>query len=141
MDGAKILCVCWIGSQTYRKHKVLEMWNRKLFSTPFFHQSLCAARLNITRSREGRAGLMPIIPIRPLPHECRTEAVWQRIIADQVRSSDPIMSVANDAGRETRWAAHAPLTGAELRCRSFIGFQPIRRCSIRKDAKRTKGDN
>jgi hypothetical protein len=43
--------------------------------------------------------LAPVIPIRRLPYERRAEAVRQRIIADQVRSSDPVVLIANDAGR------------------------------------------
>jgi hypothetical protein len=56
----------------------------------------------------------PIISIRWFPHECRAEAVRQRIIADQVRSSDPVVPIANDAGRAMPCAALAPLTRAEL---------------------------
>lgn len=86
-------------------------------------------------ARPVRAGgflvLAPIIPIRPFPYECRAKAVRQRIIADQVRSSDPVVPIANDADRAMPCAALAPLTRAEFGRRTFL----------RKDAERTKGEN
>jgi hypothetical protein len=42
--------------------------------------------------------LASIIPIRRFPYECRAEAVGQRIIADQVRSSNPIMPISERRG-------------------------------------------
>jgi hypothetical protein len=84
--------------------------------------------------------LAPIIPIRPLPYQCRAEAVRQRNIADQVRSSDPVVPIANDAGRAP-CAARAPLTRTEIGRRTFLLLQLIRDCCIRKDAERTKGEN
>lgn len=111
----------------------------------------CAARRprNLLR-KESRARvvaggffcvLAPIIAIRPFPNECRAEAVRQRIIADQVRSSGPIVSIANDAGRAMPRAAFAPLTRAELGRRTFPRLQLISGCCIRKDADPTKGEN
>jgi hypothetical protein len=78
----------------------------------------------------------PIIPIGTLPYECRAVAVRQRIIADQVCSSDPVVPIANDAGRAMPCAALAPLTRAELG-----RLQLISGCCIRKDAERTKSEN
>src|SRR6478672_5981469 len=46
----------------------------------------------------------------------------------------------NIADRATP-CARAPLTGAELGRRTFMALQRISRCSIRKDAERTKGEN
>jgi hypothetical protein len=62
------------------------------------------------------------------------------IIADQVRSSDPVVSIANDAGRSMPCAALAPLTRAELGRRTFLRLQLISGCCIRKDAERTKSE-
>src|SRR6476661_10671333 len=46
----------------------------------------------------------------------------------------------NIADRATP-CARAPLTGADLGRRTFMPLQSISRCSIRKDAERTKGEN
>jgi hypothetical protein len=72
--------------------------------------------------------LVPIIPIRRFPYKCRAEAVRQRIIADQVRNSNPVIPIANNAGRATPCGALAPLTRTELRRRTFL----------RKDAEHTE---
>lgn len=46
----------------------------------------------------------------------------------------------NNAGRATP-CARAPLPGADLGRQTFMRLQLIGRCSIRKDAERTKGEN
>jgi hypothetical protein len=46
----------------------------------------------------------------------------------------------NNAGRATPFA-RAPLPGADLGCQTFMRLQLICKCSIRKDAERTKGEN
>jgi hypothetical protein len=95
--------------------------------------------------------LAPVIPIgsRSQQRDAMTipvrlgkiaEAVRQGIIANRVDGADtPITPVVN-AGRATP-CARAPLTRADLGCQPFRRLQRISRCSIRKDAERTKGEN
>ena len=54
--------------------------------------------------------------------------------------SDFAAPVMNNAGRATP-CARTPLTGADLGCEIFMRLQLMGRCSIRKDAERTKGEN
>ena len=85
--------------------------------------------------------LAPVIPIGRSPYGCCAEAVWQGVITNQVRRSDsPIAPVMNNAGRATP-CARAPLTGADLGRQTFTRLQLISRCSTRKIAERTKGEN
>ena len=81
--------------------------------------------------------LAPVIPVGRSPYRCCAEAVRQGVITNQVRRSDtPIAPVMN-----TPCAARAPLTGADLGRHTFMRLQRISRRSIRKDAKRTKGED
>jgi hypothetical protein len=93
--------------------------------------SRSGCRTRVVSRRRVFCVLAPIIPIRPFPYQCRTEAVRQRIIADQVRSSDPVVPIANDAGRAMPCAARAPLTRTELGRRTFLRLQLVRGCCIR----------